>query len=139
MKRKFIENKKGKGEQVYIGMRVYRNDRMEEKLERCRETLDNLRNKYKQIKKRRVKNAKQFCDSLFDNLIKKYDTKNFNKVKMFAEQFFQVKKVRFTAVDGSCYKKQFQDHIVFFSVAYLLEALSQYMPRIWRIELNIFE
>jgi hypothetical protein len=76
-----------------------------ETLGKYRDALDVSRNRYEQIKKERFKNAKQFYDSFFKNLMKKYDTKNFNSVKMLAEQFFQVDKVRFAAVDGSCYKK----------------------------------
>jgi len=89
-----------------------------ETLGKYRDALDVSRNRYEQIKKERFKNAKQFYDSFFKNLMKKYDTKNFNSVKMLAEQFFQVDKVRFAAVDGSCYKKQLQDYMVFFGAAY---------------------
>jgi len=89
-----------------------------ETLGKYRDALDNSRNRYEQIKKERFKNSKQFYDYFFKNLIKKYDVKKFNKVKMLAEQFFQVDKVRFAAVDGSSYKKQLQDYMVFFGAAY---------------------
>lgn len=61
-----------------------------ETLEKYRDALDDSRTRYEQIKKERFKNAKQFYDSFFKNLIKKYDLKNFNRIKMLAEQFFQV-------------------------------------------------
>jgi len=88
-----------------------------------RDALDDSRNRYEQMKKERFKNAKQFYDSFFKNLIKKYDTKNFNRVKMLAEQLFQVDKVRFAAVDGSCYKKQLQNYMVFFGAAYPIRGI----------------
>jgi len=83
-----------------------------------RDALDASRNRYEKIKKERFENAKEFYDTFFKNLIKRYDSQNFNKVKMLAEQFFQVDQVRFAAVDGSCYKKQLQDYMVFLGAAY---------------------
>ena len=59
-----------------------------EMLGKYRDALDDSRNRYEQIKKGRFKNAKQFYDCFFRNLIKRYDLRNFNKVKMLAEQFF---------------------------------------------------
>jgi len=94
-----------------------------ETLGKYRDALDDSRNRYEQIKRERFKNAKQFYDSFFKNLIKKYDLENFNRVKMLAEQFFQVDKVRFAAVDGSCYKKQLQDYMVFFGAAYPIRGI----------------
>ena len=94
-----------------------------ETLGKYRDALDDSRNRYEQIKKERFKNAKQFYDSFFKNLTKKYDFKNFSRIKMLAEQFFQVDKVRFAAVDGSCYKKQLQDYMVFFGAAYPIRGI----------------
>ncbi|HEC86877.1 MAG TPA: hypothetical protein ENI49_03290 [Thermoplasmatales archaeon] len=94
-----------------------------ETLGRYRDALNDSRNRYERIKKERFKNTKQFYDSFFKNLIKKYDIKNFNKIKMLAEQFFQVDEVRFAAVDGSCYKKQLQDYMVFFGAAYPIRGI----------------
>jgi len=94
-----------------------------ETLGKYRDALDDSRKRYEQIKKERFKNAKQFYDSFFKNLIKKYDLRNFKRVKMLAEQFFQVDKVRFAAVDGSCYKKQLQDYMVFFGAAYSIRGI----------------
>jgi len=89
-----------------------------ETLGKYRDALDDSRNRYERIKRERFENSKEFYDSFFKDLIKKYDMKNFKKVKMLAEQFFQVDKVRFAAVDGSCYKKELQDYMVFFGAAY---------------------
>ena len=57
-------------------------------LGKYRDALNGSRNRYEQIKKERFKNAKQFYDCFFKNLIRRYDLKNFNRVKMLAEQFF---------------------------------------------------
>jgi len=94
-----------------------------ETLGKYRVALDDSRNRYEQIKKKRFKNAKQFYDFFFKNLIRRYDLGNFNRVKMLAEQFFQVDKVKFAAVDGSCYKKQLQDYMVFFGAAYPIRGI----------------
>jgi len=94
-----------------------------ETLGKYRDALNSSKNRYEQIKRERFKNAKQFYDSFFKNLIKRYDSKNFNKVKILAEQFFQVDKVRFAAIDGSCYKKQLQDYMVFFGAAYPIRGI----------------
>jgi len=94
-----------------------------ETLGKYRDALDDSRNRYEQIKKKRFKNARQFYDFFFKNLIRRYDLRNFNGVKMLTEQFFQVDKVRFAAVDGSCYKKQLQDYMVFFGAAYPIRGI----------------
>jgi len=94
-----------------------------ETLGKYRDALNDSRNRYERIKMERFKNAKEFYDFFFKNLVKKYDLKSFNRIRMLAEQFFQVDKVRFAAVDGSCYKKQLQDYMVFFGAAYPIRGI----------------
>jgi len=89
-----------------------------ETLGKYREALDNSRDRYEKLKRERFENSEQFYNCFFKNLIKIYDIKDFNKVKMLAEQFFQVDRVRFAAVDGSCYKRELQEYMVFFGAAY---------------------
>ncbi|MBA2840919.1 hypothetical protein HNP87_001451 [Methanococcus maripaludis] len=89
-----------------------------ETLEKYKRALENSKDRYEKIKKDRFENSKSFYDNFFNGLIKTYDEKDFNRVKLLAEQFFQVDKVKFAAVDGSCYKKQLQDYMVFFGAAY---------------------
>lgn len=85
---------------------------------RYRDALNDTRNRYERIKEERFTNSHKFYNLFFKDLVKVYDQKNFDNIKMLAEQFFQVDKVRFAAVDGSCYKKQLQDYMVFFGASY---------------------
>jgi len=94
-----------------------------ETLGKYKTALDSSRRRYEQIKRERFENSKRFYDPFFKNLIKRYDTTSFSKIKMFAEQLFQVDKVRFAAVDGSCYKKELQDYMVFLVRRIRLEVL----------------
>ncbi|CAD7777024.1 hypothetical protein FHEFKHOI_02080 [Candidatus Methanoperedenaceae archaeon GB50] len=91
---------------------------LSETLGKYREALDNSRDRYERIKRERFESSEQFYNSFFKRLIKIYDIKDFNKVKMLAEQFFQTDRIRFAAVDGSCYKRELQEYMVFFGAAY---------------------
>jgi hypothetical protein len=44
-------------------------------------------------------------------------------MKMIADQLFQTDKVRFAAVDGSCYKRQLIDYMVFFGASYAIRGV----------------
>lgn len=89
-----------------------------ETLGKYEKALDESRGRYENIRKERFNNSKTFYDDFFKDLIKIYDLNNFNNIKLLAEQFFQVDKVRFAAVDGSCYKKELQDYMIFFGASY---------------------
>lgn len=82
------------------------------------ESLHDSKKRYEDLRIERFKNSKKFYDLFFRDLIKTYEKDNYTKVKILAEQFFQTDKVRFAAVDGSCYKKQLQDYMVFFGASY---------------------
>lgn len=89
-----------------------------ETLGKYQEALNDSKKRYNNLRKDRFHNSKIFYDDFFKDLIKQYDPQNFNSVKLLAEQIFQTDKVRFAAVDGSCYKKQLQDYMIFFGASY---------------------
>jgi len=82
------------------------------------EALNESRRRYEGMRKGRYKNAQIFYETFFKNLIRQNDSMDFAKVKMLAEQFFETDEVRFAAVDGSCYKTQLQEYMVFFGASY---------------------
>lgn len=94
-----------------------------ETLGKYHESLHDSKERYKNLRRERFLNSKKFYDSFFHNLIKKYDHNDYSKVKILSEQFFQTDKVRFAAVDGSCYKKQLQDYMIFFGASYSIRGI----------------
>lgn len=83
-----------------------------------KEALNESRKRYEEMRRGRYENAKIFYQSFFKDLVKQNNFMDTTKVKILAEQFFQTDKVRFAAVDGSCYKKQLNDYMVFFGASY---------------------
>lgn len=89
-----------------------------ETLGKYQESLHDSKKRYEDLRRERFGNSKKFYEEFFKDLIKVYNHHDFSNVKILSEQFFQTDKVRFAAVDGSCYKKQLNDYMIFFGASY---------------------
>ena len=90
---------------------------------RYRQSLDRSQERYEGLYREYGKNAVQFYDdflhSLMDSYAGNFGDQNWrDNLRLRMEHFFTRGQVDFAAIDGSCFKDQFQDFIVFYGGAY---------------------
>lgn len=88
-----------------------------------REALDHSRERYEDMYKERFENAKIFYEDFFKDLIIDYgdrlDRSSYRlSLKDRIEEIFGSDKLRFAAIDGTSYKTQLEDYMVFFGASY---------------------
>lgn len=86
-------------------------------------SLDTSRERYQKAIRERGNTTKEFYDDFLKDLIINYeplesDTNRLDVIGNLVKRFFGPDEVKFAAVDGTSYKEQFQDYIVFFGAAY---------------------
>ena len=90
---------------------------------RYRQSLDQSQDRYEDLYRQYGENARQFYDDFLHSLIQSY-AGNFrdqawrDNLRIRMERFFTRGDVDFAAIDGSCFKDQFQDFVVFYGGAY---------------------
>lgn len=100
--------------------------------------LDKSRERYENMYKDRFENTKTFYDVFLKNLIitlrDRYGEEYKKKELMrLIRNFFRKDILKFIAVDGTCYKHQLTDYMVFFGAAYAIRGsidLISYPPKI---------
>ena len=86
-------------------------------------SLDESQKRYESLYLEKAQNAQTFYDSFFKSLIKQY-SQNFHEraskslLKDRIVQFFGSEEIRFAAIDGTCYKDEFGDYMIFFGASY---------------------
>ncbi len=90
---------------------------------RYRQSLDRSQDRYEDLYRRYGENARQFYDEFLHSLIQSYAGSFRNQVwrdslRLRMESFFPRGYVDFAAIDGSCFKDQFQDFVVLYGGAY---------------------
>jgi len=88
-----------------------------------KKALDESQKRYETIYLDRAQYSKEFYNSFFKDLIKDFNTlvndpAGQRHVKGLIVDFFGSDDVRFAAIDGTCYKDQMADYIVFFAASY---------------------
>jgi hypothetical protein len=86
-------------------------------------SLDTSRERYQKAISERGKTTKEFYDNFLKDLIINYeplksDPNRLDIIGNLVRRFFGTDEVKFAAVDGTSYKEQFQDYMVFFGAAY---------------------
>ncbi len=86
-------------------------------------SLDISRERYQNAINEKGASTKEFYDLFLRNLIKNYEPlkSNPNRLDLIGnliKRFFGSDEVKFAAIDGTSYKEQFQDYMVFFGAAY---------------------
>lgn len=103
-----------------------------------KKALDKSRERYEKMYKDRAKNTELFYHNFLKNLIANF-SEDLSKQNMqneylrLARNFFRKDKIKFVAVDGTCYKYQLTDYMVFFGAAYAIRGTLQlvsYPPKI---------
>ena len=90
---------------------------------RYSQSLDRSQDRYEELYRSYGENARQFYDNFLHSLMLSY-TGNFrdqawrDNLRLRMERFFTRGNIDFTAIDGSCFKDQFQDFVVFYGGAY---------------------
>ncbi|ETA67182.1 hypothetical protein MettiDRAFT_0595 [Methanolobus tindarius DSM 2278] len=87
-----------------------------------KKALDISQNEYEKLYTERAKNAKEFYDTFFSELIKDCshfaDSSKQRQIKRLVEHIFKSDEVKFAAIDGTCYKDRLGDYMVFFGGSY---------------------
>jgi hypothetical protein len=88
-----------------------------------KKSLDDSQCRYESMYTERAHNTKKFYDLFFNSLIRQYtsileDRAGRALLKDKIIQFFGSEDVRFAAIDGTCYKNEFGDYMIFFGAAY---------------------
>ncbi|MGC8573809.1 MAG: hypothetical protein ACP5L0_07455 [Caldisphaera sp.] len=88
-------------------------------------SLDTSRERYENEIDKRLTTTKEFYDEFLKNLIIVYDPLRSNNNRLdiignLVRSFFGSDEVKFAAVDGTSYKEEFQDYMVFFGAAYAI-------------------
>ena len=88
-----------------------------------KDALDNSQNRYEDLCHERAKNAIDFYNDFFKDLIKPYktlveDPAGRRHAMRLIERLFGTNEVEFAAVDGTLYKDILEDYIVFFGASY---------------------
>lgn len=86
-------------------------------------SLDTSRERYQKAINERGATTKEFYDNFLKNLIITYeplksDLNRLDVIGNLVKRFFGTDEIKFAAVDGTSYKEQFQDYMVFFGAAY---------------------
>jgi len=88
-----------------------------------KDALDNSQNRYEDLYHERAKNAIEFYNDFFKNLVKPYktlvkDPAGRRKAMRLIERLFGTDEIKFAAVDGTLYKDILEDYMVFFGASY---------------------
>ena len=88
-----------------------------------KKSLDDSQRRYEAMYTERAHEAKEFYDLFFKSLIRQYttileDRAGRTLLKDRIVQFFGSEGVRFAAIDGTCYKDEFGDYMIFFGASY---------------------
>ncbi|MDA8056332.1 MAG: hypothetical protein M0Z77_11900 [Thermoplasmatales archaeon] len=86
-------------------------------------SLDTSRERYQNAINEKGATTKEFYDEFLKDLITTYeplksDPNRMDLIGNLVKRFFGPDEVKFAAVDGTSYKEQFQDYMVFFGAAY---------------------
>lgn len=86
-------------------------------------SLDVSKERYQEAISERGKSTREFYNLFLKNLIKSYEPLKTNQNRLdlignLVKRFFGTDDIKFAAVDGTSYKEQFQDYMVFFGAAY---------------------
>lgn len=86
-------------------------------------SLDISRERYQKAISERGNTTKEFYDNFLKDLIINYeplksDPNRLDVIGNLVKRFFGPDEIKFAAVDGTSYKEQFQDYMVFFGAAY---------------------
>ena len=100
--------------------------------------LKESKSRYEDMHIERFNNSGKFYNDFFKNLVKDYSgiVKNPSekrRIKGLIEQLFGTTDIKFAAIDGTCYKKQLENYIVFFGASYCVRgsiAFSGDPPRV---------
>src|SRR2546422_1759239 len=98
------------------------------------EALRLSKGRFEDMFKERFDNSCQFYDSFFHRLLTSFaDTfENEAEVRRIikeVEQLFGTKELKFAAIDGTCYKKQLENYMVFFGAAYAVRGQIRLMDQ----------
>lgn len=88
-----------------------------------KDALDSSQNRYEDLCHERAKNAVEFYDDFFKDLVKQYETIARDPAgRRYAirliERLFGTNEIKFAAVDGTLYKDILEDYVVFFGASY---------------------
>lgn len=88
-----------------------------------KDALDNSQSRYEDLCHDRAKNAIEFYNDFFKNLIRPYkisveDPAGRRQNMRLIERFFGTTDIKFGAVDGTMYKDVLEDYMVFFGASY---------------------
>jgi len=86
-------------------------------------SLDTSRERYQNAISEKGSTTREFYDAFLKDLIIKYsplksDQNRLDLIGNLVKRFFGPDEIKFAAVDGTSYKEQFQDYMVFFGAAY---------------------
>jgi len=103
-----------------------------------KKALDKSRARYENMYRERAKNTRLFYDKFLKNLIINFskdlrEESKQNEYLRLTKNFFRRDEIKFVAVDGTCYKHQLTDYMVFFGAAYAIRGslnLISYPPKI---------
>jgi len=90
-------------------------------LDGYKEALDESRDRYEEMYTERLENAEDFYNDFFHELVREYDfddAASRRSIKTSVEETFGSEDVRFAAIDGTCFKEQLEDYMVFFAASY---------------------
>lgn len=90
-------------------------------LDGYRTALDSSRERYEDMYEERFENAADFYKTFFQDLIKEYsfdDPGSRRLIKSSVEEIFGGDDVRFGAIDGTSFKMELEDYMVFFAASY---------------------
>ena len=86
-------------------------------------SLDTSRQRYQNALNEKGATTREFYEAFFKDLIITYEPLRSNPNRLdlignLVKRFFGPDEIKFAAVDGTSYKEQFQDYMVFFGAAY---------------------
>lgn len=90
-----------------------------------KKALDKSRTRYENMYKERAENTKLFYNKFLKSLIINFSKdlrqeSEKNEYLRLTKNFFRKDEIKFVAVDGTCYKHQLTDYMVFFGAAYAI-------------------
>ncbi|MDI6885663.1 MAG: hypothetical protein QMD22_04815 [archaeon] len=90
------------------------------------DALNISKDRYEKMYKERFKNAGEFYDVFFKNLIKDYGIliNNLSEIRRIIrsiEQLFGTRDIKFAAIDGTCFKEVLENYMIFFGASYCVK------------------
>ena len=98
------------------------------------EALRLSKGRFEMMFKERFDNSCRFYDDFFRNLLTSFADTFENEAEVrriikVIEQLFGTKELKFAAIDGTCYKKQLENYMVFFGAAYAVRGQIRLMDQ----------